>query len=168
MSDNIVDLSSISSLEGKTAIVTGGSSGIGLATTKLFATLGCKVAVVDISPTPSDHLVSYKECDITSWSSLSAAFDNVILDYGHLDIVFACAGVGEHLDLFINPPVDQSGRLQELDLKLLISTYGPGGHKHCHSCNGLDEEAENRWLDRHGCFWSRLYRSARPTDILRC
>jgi NAD(P)-dependent dehydrogenase (short-subunit alcohol dehydrogenase family) len=80
-------------LEDKVAIVTGGGSGIGLATAQLFAEEGARVIVFDINTSRvlplniSSHLV-----DVTSASEVEAAIKDAIQTYGRLDVLVSVAG----------------------------------------------------------------------------
>src|ERR1700753_2626001 len=98
--------------DGRTAIVTGGSSGIGLSTAKLLHSLGCNVVLGDIRPpeslgelnsgTNSKHGISYCECDVTSWAAVCRLFETAIAKFGGVDIVHANAGVNDTGDPFFS------------------------------------------------------------------
>ena len=89
-------------LEGKIAVITGGSSGIGLATAKRFVTEGAyvfvtgrrqtelKVAVRDIGKNVTDV-----QGDVSNLADLDRLYSIVKQQKGHIDILFANAGLGE-------------------------------------------------------------------------
>src|SRR6267142_4934210 len=89
-------------LEGKTAVITGGTEGIGLATAKRFVEEG---AYVFITGRRQKHLdeavkaiggnVSGVQGDITRLADLDRLYETVAQVRGRIDIVFANAGVGE-------------------------------------------------------------------------
>ena len=74
-------------LQDKVAIVTGGGSGIGLATAQLFAGEGAHTVIFDIHATPDDLRV-----DVTSASEVESAIRRVAQTYGRLDILVNVAG----------------------------------------------------------------------------
>lgn len=78
----------MSRLQDKVAIVTGGGSGIGLATAQLFAQEGARVIVFDtrLSDTPSLAV------DVTSASQVESAVQQVMRSYGRLDLLVNVAG----------------------------------------------------------------------------
>lgn len=75
-------------LQDKVAIVTGGASGIGLATAQLFAEEGAHVVVFDINTAESNAM----QVDVTSASEVESAIKNVFDRYGRLDILVNVAG----------------------------------------------------------------------------
>jgi NAD(P)-dependent dehydrogenase (short-subunit alcohol dehydrogenase family) len=75
-------------LQDKVAIVTGGGSGIGLATAQLFAEEGADVLVFDIIASMSDS----GRVDVTSASEVEAAIKDVHTRYGRIDILVNVAG----------------------------------------------------------------------------
>ncbi len=83
------------SLRGKSALLTGGSSGIGLATALSWSTAGAHVTIADLNPPPSSlPNINYVRCDVTDWTSQIAAFKSALAfsPTGTLDIVATFAG----------------------------------------------------------------------------
>ncbi len=92
-------------LTGKTAVITGGCSGIGLATARRFAEEGAKVVIGDVDdgkgPGIADELGgSYVHVDVTDKEQVDALFKTAKDTYGSVDIAFNNAG--------ISPPEDDS------------------------------------------------------------
>lgn len=89
-------------LEGKVAFITGGASGIGACTAKVFAQQGAKVVIADIQEQLGHSVVesigtsnsSYVHCDVTNESHIKNAIDQTVATHGKLDIMFNNAGIG--------------------------------------------------------------------------
>ncbi|PSS21456.1 Secoisolariciresinol dehydrogenase [Actinidia chinensis var. chinensis] len=90
-------------LAGKVAVITGGASGIGAATARLFVKHGAKVVIADVQDALGLSLcdsirsfasdsVSFVHCDVTSDSDVGAAVDAAVAKHGRLDIMFSNAG----------------------------------------------------------------------------
>jgi 2-dehydro-3-deoxy-L-rhamnonate dehydrogenase (NAD+) len=87
-----------SDFEGRTALVTGGSSGIGAATVALLAARGARVAVFDLDASAVPDGVLGIEGDVTDSAAADAAVAQVSRALGALDVLVCCAGVaGESL-----------------------------------------------------------------------
>jgi NAD(P)-dependent dehydrogenase (short-subunit alcohol dehydrogenase family) len=71
------------------------------------------VVIVDPRPPPSAEVKGiphkYIQTDISSWYSITEAFQAAIDQYGTIDYVFANAGIGECDHLFVTPK-DDKGR----------------------------------------------------------
>ncbi|KGN64239.1 zerumbone synthase [Cucumis sativus] len=103
MSSNGVSSSISKRLAGKVALITGGASGIGESTVRLFVENGAKVVVADVQDDLGAVLckelddtgfnVSYFHCDVTDESDISNAVDYAVEKYGKLDIMFNNAGI---------------------------------------------------------------------------
>ncbi|KAK9080464.1 hypothetical protein SSX86_000222 [Deinandra increscens subsp. villosa] len=87
-------------LAGKISIITGGASGIGEATARLFATHGAFVVVADIqdeghqvATSIGSNRCTYFHCDVTDERQVISVVDFTVETYGHLDIMFSNAGI---------------------------------------------------------------------------
>ncbi|KAF1361224.1 short-chain dehydrogenase/reductase [Lizonia empirigonia] len=98
--------------EGKVAIITGGSSGIGLATVELLGSLGAKVVSADIQPPPAPGSFEFVQTDVSQWKSLTSLFKSTIATHGRIDFVFANAGIGPRAN-YLALETDAAGELQQ-------------------------------------------------------
>jgi len=88
-------------LSGKKALITGGNSGIGLATARVFIDEGAEVAITGRDQAKLDEAVAelgskahgYR-ADVTVAEDRKRLFAELSKDFGRLDIVFANAGIG--------------------------------------------------------------------------
>jgi len=79
---------------GTTAIVTGGSSGIGAAVAVNLKSAGASVVVLDVEA-PTNHDLDWEECDVSSTASVNRAVEAAVSKLGdRLDIVINNAGIG--------------------------------------------------------------------------
>src|SRR6185437_7482015 len=91
-------------IEGKTALVSGGGSGIGRATVVMLANAGARVVAADIDEkggaetiemaTKAGGKASFRRCDVTRPDDLAATIAFAFDQYGSLDIVYNNAGIG--------------------------------------------------------------------------
>ncbi len=85
------------SLKGKTAIITGGSSGIGLATTRRFAKAGAHVVIADKSDArelAGEFGGLYVQTDVTQEDQVESLMKIAAETYGRIDILINNAGGG--------------------------------------------------------------------------
>jgi len=79
--------------DGLVAVVTGGASGIGLATSLALASAGARVAVLDLKPEGLDARLTGFVADVGDEQSVQAAIASVVESFGGIDIVVNNAGV---------------------------------------------------------------------------
>ena len=77
----------------KVLVLTGGSSGIGLATVKLFASKGYIVYELSRSGKTFDK-VKHIDCDVTKEETVKSAINQVITEQGRIDVLINNAGFG--------------------------------------------------------------------------
>jgi len=115
------------SLDGKVAVISGGSSGIGLGTANKLAELGAKVAILDINEENGEKSVKeiknnggsaiFVKCDVTSSTDCKIAVEKVVEIFGKIDILFNNAGVAIRKNAVDLEP-------EEWDLALNVSLKG--------------------------------------------
>src|SRR5580704_2760994 len=87
-------------LKAKTALITGGNSGIGLATARLFVAEGARVAITGRNRKTLDAAIKElgngalaMQADVTKVEEIERAVAAAVQKFGKLDIVFANAGI---------------------------------------------------------------------------
>src|SRR5687767_6937513 len=93
---------SANDFEGLVAVVTGGASGIGLATAKLLTSRGAQVAALDLKPEGLPEGIAGFECNVTDEAQVKASVDAVAERFGRLDVVVNNAGIGAIGDVAAN------------------------------------------------------------------
>ncbi|PWA41496.1 (-)-isopiperitenol/(-)-carveol dehydrogenase [Artemisia annua] len=92
---------SILKLAGKISIITGGASGIGEATARLFATNGAFIVLADIQDELGQKVAesigsqhcTYIHCDISNENDVISVINFTVKTYGRLNIMFSNAGI---------------------------------------------------------------------------
>nr|QQM18974.1 secoisolariciresinol dehydrogenase 9 [Kadsura heteroclita] len=86
-------------LAGKVAIITGGASGIGASTARLFQKHGANVVIADIQDDLGHAIsqdlgpnVNYTHCDVTNDDDVRKTVNHAVATHGSLDIMFNNAG----------------------------------------------------------------------------
>ncbi len=92
-------------LDGRTAVITGGCSGIGLATARRFAAEGARVVIGDLDELAGARIAAqldghFLACDVTDPEQVDELFAVTNNEYGSVDVAFNNAG--------ISPPEDDS------------------------------------------------------------
>lgn len=86
-------------VEGKVAVITGGASGLGLASARRLAQEGATVVLADINEELGRSAAAkisgalFELLDVTSERQWAALVDRVVAEHGRLDVLFNCAGV---------------------------------------------------------------------------
>jgi NAD(P)-dependent dehydrogenase (short-subunit alcohol dehydrogenase family) len=99
------DLTQLFSLAGKTALVTGGGSGLGLAVCEGFAQYGAAISVVDVDEAAAAEVAQgindaggraiAVRCDVADHEQVEAAVAASVEGLGNIDILFSNAGIGD-------------------------------------------------------------------------
>src|SRR6202451_2575586 len=93
-------------LEGKVAVITGGNSGIGLASAKRLQDEGARVAISGRSQKTLDEAVALLgkdvlavQSDVSKLPEIDKFFASVAQKFGKIDVLFANAGIGQFVPL---------------------------------------------------------------------
>lgn len=88
-------------ISGKTALVTGGASGLGEATVRAFVAAGANAVIVDLNDERGEALsaelgdtVTYVKTDVTEDAAVENAVKTAVDSFGGLHICVNCAGIG--------------------------------------------------------------------------
>jgi NAD(P)-dependent dehydrogenase (short-subunit alcohol dehydrogenase family) len=126
----------LSKVKGRTAIVTGGASGIGRAYVRSLSKAGAYVVIADIDSKAGQEAQSefpetsaFVKCDVLSWQEQLSAFKKALelAPHGQIDIVIANAGIGggdtlSMNDLSKDEPEEPKLRTLEINLKGVFYT----------------------------------------------
>ncbi len=91
------------SMKDKVIVITGASSGIGLATARLFSECGATVCMLDINDAAGEEAAGqigeaggnakYYHCDVTQKTETGSVPDTIIQEFGRIDVLFNNAGI---------------------------------------------------------------------------
>ncbi len=139
------------------ALVTGGASGMGLATAKGFARAGAAVAIVDRNAAKVDAAVTALQadgarvlgivCDVSDESQAKAAVERTVAEFGRLDMAYNNAGILGPICPMSEETVEGYDAVQAVNLRgvwtfmkhelLQMKKQGSGAIVNCSSLGGL-------------------------------
>ena len=142
---------------GQVALVTGGSSGMGLATARAFAEAGAAVVLADVNETTlhaaadeletAGHRVLGVQCDVSDEASVAAMVNATVATFGRLDLAFNNAGIQVPPSDAADEPAETFDRVNAINLRGVwacmkhelaqMRTQGRGAIVNCSSLGGL-------------------------------
>ena len=140
-------------LRDKVAIVTGGASGLGLATTERFVKEGAMVVVADIDPVSGESealrlgdRASFIKTDVSDGDQVQALIEHAVDHFGGLDIVFNNAGVASAMTRFLHDDLSDFSRVMDVNVLGVMLGSQRGGAPYEGSWRGLDHQLRfDRW-----------------------
>lgn len=112
-------------LTDKVAVVTGGASGIGAGTVRLFHAEGARVVIADLQEEAGRSLaaelgegVVFRRTDVTDEEAIRDLVDTAVAEFGRLDIMFNNAGI-----IGAVGPIDRT-RTEDADLTIAVNLRG--------------------------------------------
>jgi NAD(P)-dependent dehydrogenase (short-subunit alcohol dehydrogenase family) len=118
--------------KGKVAVITGGASGIGLATARLLAANGARIVIADVQEEAGEAAVReiesqggearFVRTDVTKREDLQAMIEFAVREFGRVDIFYNNAGVSEGGMDFYSAQSD--GWLRTVDINLTAVLRG--------------------------------------------
>ncbi|MGW9585893.1 3-oxoacyl-ACP reductase [Microbacterium sp. NPDC055455] len=110
-------------LKDRVAIITGGASGIGLATARRFAAEGARIVIADLDPESGEAAAAevdgvFRGVNVADEAQVNAVFDGVAAEFGGIDIAFNNAGISPADDDSIETTeLPAWDRVQDVNLK---------------------------------------------------
>jgi len=140
-------------LEGKTAFITGGGSGLGAAIAEAFAAAGARVLVADIDEKAAGAVAGRcskvtagsraVRCDVADSKSVAAAFHELDKHFGGIDILVNNAGI-------VHRDPDYVAHLNHVQQAQVAELIGEGEIRtHWEACERLTDEMFDRMLKIH-------------------
>jgi NAD(P)-dependent dehydrogenase (short-subunit alcohol dehydrogenase family) len=113
--------------QGQVALVTGASSGMGLATAQAFAQAGAAVVLADVNEsalrdatrdlTAAGHQAIAVTCDVSDEEQVAAMVDRAVAEFGRLDMAFNNAGIQAPPTDAADEPADLFDRVNAVNLR---------------------------------------------------
>jgi NAD(P)-dependent dehydrogenase (short-subunit alcohol dehydrogenase family) len=136
-------------LEGKVAIVTGGASGIGLATVELFVAEGAQVVIADVDVPAGEELAAalgpaaaFVRTDVTVADEVQAAVDFAVEEFGGLHVMFNNAGVSSTMARLLRNDLTDFSRVMNVNLYgVMVGTQRAGRHMADHGGGAIINNA---------------------------
>jgi NAD(P)-dependent dehydrogenase (short-subunit alcohol dehydrogenase family) len=142
---------------GQVALVTGGSSGMGLATAQAFAEAGAAVVLADVNEaalgvaaealTAAGHQALGVVCDVSQEDQVDAMVNQAVAAFGRLDMAFNNAGIQAPPTDAADEPADTFDRVNAINLRGVwacmkhelrqMRAQGSGAIVNCSSLGGL-------------------------------
>ena len=101
-------------LDGKVAVITGGASGIGEASVRLFVEEGARVVIADMQRERGESLAAelgdaarFVQAEVRQEDQVKGAIDTAINEWGRVDCIFNTAGFGGVLGPIEDIPVEE-------------------------------------------------------------
>ena len=112
-------------LEGKVAVITGATGGIGQAAARLFAEEGARVALVDLDETAlrevagsiGEDRASYTVADVTQPGQTQGYVNEAVNRWGGIDVLLANAGIEGTLSPITEYPVEMFDRVMAVNVR---------------------------------------------------
>jgi NAD(P)-dependent dehydrogenase (short-subunit alcohol dehydrogenase family) len=112
-------------LEGKTALITGGASGLGEGSVRAFIREGARVLIADVQDERGVRIAAelgaaavFQHTDVGDEAAIAAAVDRTVAEFGRLDCMFANAGIVGAVGPIEETPVE------EYDVTMAINLRG--------------------------------------------
>ncbi|GAA4614712.1 3-oxoacyl-ACP reductase [Saccharopolyspora hordei] len=109
-------------LQDRVAVITGGASGIGLATARRFASEGARVVIADVDPDTGKEAAAevgglFVQTDVTDADAVQRLFATADAEYGSIDIAFNNAGISPpEDDSILDTDIEAWRKVQEVNL----------------------------------------------------
>ncbi|VUC37778.1 unnamed protein product [Clonostachys rosea] len=124
MTSYILDENELSTLAGKTIVIIGATTGIGLATLQTAVANGTNVALGDWNEKEGNalaqtlgHRVLFRHCDVSNWDNVLGLFEAAHSKFGVIHSVISNAGINTNEDLLADTTDPETGRLKPPSLK---------------------------------------------------
>ena len=117
-------------IQGKSALVSGGASGLGAATVRMLAVNGAKVVIADVNEITGKKLaeelgtaVTFVKTDVTNTDQVKAAVAEAASKHGGLHITVTAAGIGVAEKILGREGIHDLGRYQRVIQVNLVGTF---------------------------------------------
>jgi len=111
-------------LKGRGALITGGASGLGEATVRLFAREGARVLIADVQDERGRQLAEelgeaalYQRTDVSDEATVAAGVDRAVAEFGRLDCIFNNAGIVGAVGPIDETPVEEYDATMAINLR---------------------------------------------------